>query len=627
MDKATKRISRKDMAKMSFRDFLVSARGPYGRLFGYMRPYMGRFWAGIFFGVCFAGANAALVFVFKHVGDLVLTGAPGQQAQSLSHLPPAVQAWAAPGPDGRSPLHVVLTVCLLVPAVMAVRGLFSYLNAYCVLWVSQRVLDDIRQQVYRHTLGQAMEFFNRQKAGDLVQTVFNQTRIAQQALTSIAADIVKQPVSIISAVAMMLWFDWRFTLAALLLFPLCLLPVLIVSKKVRKSAAREEDEAGQMMVLMHEAFGGIRVVKTHAREDYEANRFNAANQAMLRFVMKWRKAMEITGPAVETVASLGISAALVYAWWVRLPNGTLLALVGALVLIYPAFKSMSRIQLMMQKCLASTTKIFELLDRPAAIQDAPDAVALGKVRGDIRFEDVTFTYAGKTEPAVKGIALHIPAGTTCAFVGESGSGKSTLFALLQRLYEGDIGRVTMDGTDIRKITQASLREHVATVSQDVFLFHDTIGQNIRYGRLDATQAEIEHAAKMAYAHDFIMNQPLGYDTVIGDKGCNLSGGQQQRVSIARALLKDAPVLLLDEAMSALDTESERRIQEALEALSKGRTVLAIAHRLSTILKADQIVVMDKGVIKAVGKHADLYERSPEYRRLYDLQFNAHQVAA
>jgi subfamily B ATP-binding cassette protein MsbA len=297
------------------------------------------------------------------------------------------------------------------------------------------------------------------------------------------------------------------------------------------------------------------------------------------------------------------------------------------VLIYPAFKSLSRIQLMMQKCLASTTKIFELLDRPSAIQDEPDAVALATVRGDIRFEDVTFTYAGKEEPAVKGITLHIPAGSTCAFVGESGSGKSTLFALLQRLYEGEQGRVTVDGMDLRKVTQASLREHVATVSQDVFLFHDTIGQNIRYGRLEANQQEIEHAAKMAYANEFIAAQPQGYNTVIGDKGCNLSGGQQQRLSIARALLKDAPILLLDEAMSALDTESERRIQEALETLSKGRTVLAIAHRLSTILKADQIVVLDHGVIKAVGKHADLYDRSPEYRRLYDLQFNPHQVAA
>ena len=622
-----KRISRKDMAKLSFRDFLRTARGPYGRLFGYMKPYMGRFWAGIFFGICFAAANAALVFVFKNVGDLVLTGSPGDRADHIANLPEYLREWASPGPDGRSPFRVVLAICLLVPAVMAVRGLFSYLNAYCVLWVSQRVLDDIRQEVYRHTLGQAMEFFNRQKAGDLVQTVFNQTRMAQQALTSIAADIVKQPVTIISAVGMMVWFDPMFTVAALLLFPLCLLPVLLVSKKVRKSAAREEDEAGQMMVLMHEAFGGIRVVKTHAREDYEADRFNAANQAMLRFVMKWRKAIEITGPAVETVASLGISAALFYAWKKPLPNGTMLALVGSLILIYPSFKALSRIHLMMQKCLASTSKIFELLDHAPTIQDAPDAVALVNVRGDIRFEDVTFTYSGTTEPAVNHVSLHIPAGTTCALVGESGSGKSTLFALLQRLYEGEQGSVKIDGHDLRKITQPSLRANVATVSQDVFLFHDSIRQNIRYGRLEATQKEIEHAAQMAYAHDFIAAQPQGYETVIGDKGCNLSGGQQQRLSIARALLKDAPILLLDEATSALDTESERRIQEALETLSKGRTVIAIAHRLSTILKADQIVVMDHGCIKAVGKHADLYERSPEYRRLYDLQFNSHQAAA
>jgi subfamily B ATP-binding cassette protein MsbA len=425
----------------------------------------------------------------------------------------------------------------------------------------------------------------------------------------------------------MIWIDPKFTVAALFLFPICLLPVLIVSKKVRRNATREEDEAGQMMVLMNEAFGGIRVVKTHAREDYEAERFNTANQAMLRFVMKWRKAMEITGPAVETVASIGISLALVYAWKVKMDPGDMLALVMALVVAYPAFKALSRIHLMMQKCLAATTKIFELLDRPSAIQDAPEAITLPTVRGDIRFEDVTFTYAGKQEPAVNRVSLHIPAGSTCALVGESGSGKSTLFALLQRLYEGESGSVKIDGHDLRQITQASLRENVATVSQDVFLFHDSIGQNIRYGRLEATQPEIEHAAKMAYAHEFILSQPKGYDTVIGDKGCMLSGGQQQRLSIARALLKDAPILLLDEATSALDTESERRIQEALETLSKGRTVIAIAHRLSTILQADQIVVMDRGNIKAVGKHADLYERSPEYRRLYDLQFNSHQAAA
>jgi ATP-binding cassette, subfamily B, bacterial MsbA len=627
MASATKKISRKDMAKMSFRDFLSAAKGPYGRLFGYMRPYMGRFWAGIGFGLCFAASNAALLWVFKHTGDLVLTGGELDKAKAASELPGFLRQWAVPGADGRSSFQVVLAVCLVIPLVMAVRGLFSYLNAYCVLWVSQRVLDDIRQQVYRRTLGQSLEFYNRQKAGDLVQTVFNQTRIAQQALTSIAADIVKQPTSIIGSVAIMLWFDWKFTIAALVLFPLCLVPVLIVSKKVRKSAAREEEEAGQMMVLMHEAFGGIRVVKTHAREDYEAERFNAANQAMLRFVMKWRKAMELTGPAVETVASLGISAALFYAWYAKLSNGTMLALVGALILIYPAFKSLSRMQLMLQKALASTTKVFELLDRQPAIQDAPGAVALDSVRGGIRFEDVSFTYAGKDVPAVHGVSLAIPAGGTCALVGESGSGKSTLLALLQRLYEAGQGRVTIDGRDIREVTQASLREHIATVSQDVFLFHDTIRANIRYGRLEATQAEIEIAARAAHAHDFILAQPQGYDTVIGDKGCNLSGGQQQRLSIARALLKDAPILLLDEATSALDSESEQRIQAALEKLSEGRTVIAIAHRLSTILKADQIVVMDRGTVKAVGKHAELYEKSPEYRRLYDLQFNHAARAA
>ncbi len=602
---------------MSFGNFLRTAREPYRRLFSYLKPYRHRFWLGIFFGVCFAGANAALVWVMKNAGDLVMPST----TKPVSSLPIILRDLATPGPDGRSPMGVVMLVCFAIPLVMALRGLFSYLNAYCVLWVSQRVLDDIRQQVYRHTLGQALEFFNRQKAGDLVQTVFNQTRIAQQALTSIASDIVKQPVTIISAVGMMVYYDWKFTIVALLLFPLCLLPVLIVSKKVRKSAAREEEEAGQMMVLMHEAFGGIRVVKTHAREDYEAQRFNEANQAMLRFVMKWRKAMEITGPAVETVASFGISGALVYAWSAQLPNGTMLALVGALVLIYPSFKTLSRVQLMMQKCLASTTKIFELLDRAPSIQDAPDAQPLVTVNGGIRFENVTFTYAGKDEPAVKSVSLEIPAGSTCALVGESGSGKSTILALLQRLYEPQSGAVTIDGRALPVITQASLREHIATVSQDVFLFHESIRQNIRYGRLEATQAEIEDAARMAYAQDFITQQPQGYETVIGDKGCNLSGGQQQRLSIARALLKNAPILLLDEATSALDSESEQRIQAALETLAKGRTVIAIAHRLSTILKADQIVVMDRGVVKAVGKHADLYEKSPEYRRLYDLQFS------
>jgi subfamily B ATP-binding cassette protein MsbA len=485
-----------------------------------------------------------------------------------------------------------------------------------------RVLDDIRTQVFRHTLGQSMEFFNKSKAGELVQTVFNQTRMAQQALTTIASDIVKQPITIVTGLATLFVIDWRFMLTSFIIFPLCLLPVVFVSRKVRKAGAREEEEAGLLMVVMHEAFAGIRVVKTHAREDFESKRFNTANSQIMQFVMRWRKALEVSGPAVETIGSLGLSAALVWAWYYGLKFDTFVALTGGMMVLYPAFKALARIQLTMQKCLASTTKVFELLDRPAAIQDSPNATRLERVRGEIQFEDVCFSY-GHDKVAVEHVNLTIPAGTTCALVGASGSGKSTLLALLQRLYEVDAGVVRVDGHDIRTVTQPSLRENIATVSQDTFLFHDTIANNIRYGRLDATPAEVEAAAKLAFAHEFILQQPHGYETVVGDKGSLLSGGQQQRLSIARALLKNAPILLLDEAMSALDSESEKQIQAALETLTVGRTVIAIAHRLSTILKADQIVVMDHGQVKEIGTHGALFEKSGYYRRLYDLQFHHH----
>lgn len=419
---------------------------------------------------------------------------------------------------------------------------------------------------------------------------------------------------------MLFYIDWQFTLLSFLIFPLCLLPVAIVSRKVRKAGAREEEEAGQLMVVMHEAFGGVRVVKTHAREAYEAERFNAANQQIMRFIMRWRKALEMSGPLVETIASFGVAAALVWAWQRQLGFDKFIALNGGMVLLYPPFKALSRIHLTMQKCLASTTKVFELLDTPPGIEDVPGAIALPRVRGAISFDNVSFTYGGE-RAAVHGVTLDIPAGTTCALVGPSGAGKSTLLALLQRLYEPQGGLIRIDGHDIASVTQGSLRENIATVSQDIFLFHDTIENNIRYGRLDATRAEVEEAARQAYAHDFIRDQPRGYETIIGDKGCLLSGGQQQRISIARALLKNAPILLLDEAMSALDSESEKQIQAALETLTSGRTVIAIAHRLSTILKANQIVVLDGGVIKEIGTHRELFAKSGAYRRLYDLQFN------
>jgi subfamily B ATP-binding cassette protein MsbA len=614
---AVKKISRKDIAKMSFRDFLRASREPYRRLFSYLQPYRGRFIAGILFGALFGAVQALLVFDVQYVAGAVFADHHATKKVALAKWFPQLNEFHFNGSLG-----MVLAICATIPLLMALRGLCSYLNSYCMLWVSVRVLDDIRTQVFRHTLGQSMEFFNKSKAGELVQTVFNQTRMAQQALTTIASDIVKQPITIVTGLATLFVIDWRFMLTSFIIFPLCLLPVVFVSRKVRKAGAREEEEAGLLMVVMHEAFAGIRVVKTHAREDFESKRFNTANSQIMQFVMRWRKALEVSGPAVETIGSLGLSAALVWAWYYGLKFDTFVALTGGMMVLYPAFKALARIQLTMQKCLASTTKVFELLDRPAAIQDSPNATRLERVRGEIQFEDVCFSY-GHDKVAVEHVNLTIPAGTTCALVGASGSGKSTLLALLQRLYEVDAGVVRVDGHDIRTVTQPSLRENIATVSQDTFLFHDTIANNIRYGRLDATPAEVEAAAKLAFAHEFILQQPHGYETVVGDKGSLLSGGQQQRLSIARALLKNAPILLLDEAMSALDSESEKQIQAALETLTVGRTVIAIAHRLSTILKADQIVVMDHGQVKEIGTHGALFEKSGYYRRLYDLQFHHH----
>ncbi len=635
-----KKISRKDIADMDAKQFMKAAVGPYKQLFEYILPYKSRFFFALLFGALYGVVNGAMVWVLKFAGDEVFGGKDAAKdfGKLIKKIPPeqlestkgaiAQVTEALQGAADSTNVHLmggILAAAIGIPLIMLLRGFCSYMNSYCMMWVSVKVLSDIRTKLFRRLMGQSLDFFNKQKSGELIQTVFNQTRMAQTALTQVASDVVKQPISILAAVGVLFYIDPKFSLVALVLFPICIVPVLIVGKKVRKSAGNEEAEAGSLMVIMSEAFSGIRVVKSHAREEYELEKFHDSNDKMMRSLMRWQKALELVGPLVETVASFGIALALVYVYFADLSAGTFLALQGGLVLLYPPSKALSRIHILMQKCLAATTKVFEMMEREPDIKEKEDAMPLTNCQGDIRYENLTFSYGKKI--AVQNINLHIPPGKTCALVGHSGAGKSTLLSLLMRFYDPQEGSIRIDGKDLRDLTLASFRDNIGVVNQDTFLFHDSIYENIRYGRLDATRKEVEHAAQLAHAHEFILEQDDGYDTVIGDKGCAISGGQQQRLCIARAILRNAPILLLDEAYSALDSESERKIQDAVETLASGKTVIAIAHRLSTVLKADMIVVMHEGAIMDIGTHDELLGKSDIYRQLYNMQFHTETEPA
>lgn len=609
--------------KLPFREVLRSSSAPYKMIFQYLLPYRRRFLLGLACGLGFALVNGLFPLVVLFVGKQIF-GASGEEFRlpgvigRLMDRMPIFESAAAVGTTG------VIIACILVPSVMLIRSVFSYLNGYCMAWVSFRMLRDMRRALFAHLLHQSLDFFNRAQGGRLISRVSNDVRVAQASFVTVASGIFKDPFSIVVGAAVLFSIDWKFCLVTMVLFPTCLVPVIIFGKRVRKAGKAEEEEAGAMAVILQESFAGIRVIKSFSREDFQADQFVRASEEQLKNSMRVRKSMDIVQPLIETVSAVGVALALLYVFYFEVPPERLLALMAGIFLLYEPAKKVSRLHMLMQKALAASTNVFKLMQERPSIQDADDAVDLGTCRGRIDFSKVHFSY-GTDIPALVDVNLEIEPGRQYALVGSSGAGKTTVLSLIQRFYDPQSGSVLLDGVDLRKLRQRSLRENIGVVSQDMFLFHDTIAENIRFGRLDASREEIEEAARQAFAHDFILAQPDGYKTIVGDKGSLLSGGQQQRLSIARAILKNAPILLLDEATSALDSESERMIQSALDKLTKGKTVLAIAHRLSTILKSDKIVVMDRGKIVAIGAHSELLEISPIYRHLYQLQFHSHEV--
>lgn len=563
---------------------------------------------GIAFGVLAGIVSGSLTLVILKAGESI-----GVKVDKSALVPGAVSN-DGPGIEG------VIWMSLLIPLVMVLRGLFSYLNVYYLAWVSLRVLRDIRTQLFSHLMAQSLDFFNREKSGKLMSRVMSDTRVTQNALTSISGDIIKDPIAIITQVGVLVAIDWKFSLTTLVLFPLCIVPVVVFGRKVRSAGKAEEKESAQMSIILQETFAGVRVIKSFAREDYQTDQFAKSSDTQCRNSLRVRRSSDIVQPLIESVAAFGVVLAMVYVYYNDISFIKFAALCGGIFMLYNPVKNLSRIPMLMQKSMVSAENVFALMEMKPSITDKPGARVLERCAGRIDLENVSFDY-GTDKAAVQNVTLHIEQGKKYALVGASGAGKSTILSLIMRFYDPQHGTVRLDGTDLRDLAQHSLREQVGMVTQETFLFHDTIFENIRYGRLDATQEEVMAAAKSAFAHDFIMAQQDGYDTIVGDKGCMLSGGQQQRLAIARALLKNAPVLLLDEATSALDSESERMVQAALERLSEGRTVVAIAHRLSTILKSDCIVVMDHGRIAATGRHEELLAKSDLYRSLYELQFH------
>ena len=603
---------KRNKKKQSFWQTLRAASSSYRRLYGYVKPYKFRFILGLASGVAFGMVSSLFPLAVARVTSTVFHGAAPNPMALRSNM-----AVLDAGPKVNS----IVLICLAIPVIMTLRSLCSYGNTYCMQWVSNKVITDIRTELFNKMVRHSMDFFNKMRSGFLMSCITNNTRVMQMALTSVSSDLFKQPVAVIGAITVLLLMDWKFTVVALILLPACLLPIRSYGLRAKKAVRNEQEGMSEMVVTMQETFAGIRVVKSFAREAHQETEFKRANESQFSNIMRIQRATEAVGPLVETMAAIGVGLALLYVYATNLSAGRFFGLISGIFILYNPIKTLSRIHIVMQRSIAATAGIWEILDSEPTVQDAPNAAVLTSSQGRIDFENVRFRYANTVTDAVSNLNLHIEPGKSYALVGASGAGKSTILSLILRLYDPTSGAVKIDGHDLRTVTQESLRAQIGLVTQETFLFHDTIFKNIQFGRLDATPEEIYEAAHTAFAHDFIMAQPKDYQTVIGDKGCLLSGGQQQRIAIARAVLKNAPILLLDEATSSLDSESEMQIQKALEKLAAGRTVIAIAHRLSTILSADQIVVMDSGRIKEIGTHSELVEKSGYYRRLYDHQFN------
>ncbi|MBR0359169.1 MAG: lipid A export permease/ATP-binding protein MsbA [Selenomonadaceae bacterium] len=573
----------------------------YLRLLAYIKPYKKRLAAAVVCIIMAAGANLYLPWIIKDMIDDVLMS---------------------------KDMLMLNLIAAGILVVMFTRGVFYYGQSYLVSYVGQRVIIDVRSVLFRKFQKMPLSYYDRQQTGTVMSYITNDVSAMQSAIVDNLIELVTESSILIGSLAMMIYLDWKLSLLTLMTIPLVGFAMKIFGRKLKRSSTVIQERAAEITSLLQESISAIRVVKSFVRETYEIKRFEEQNWRNFQAAMKNVKLSSLLTPTVEFLAAIAVTFIVWFGGYEVVNEvitaGELVAFLTYAVNLANPVKRLSRVYAAIQRAMAAADRVFAVMDLEEKITDVPGAKPLPPIKGQVEFKDITFSYK-EGQPALQHISLKAEPGQMIALVGPSGSGKSTIANLIPRFYDVDSGTISIDGHDIRQVTADSLREQIGLVPQETMLFSTTVMENIRYGRLDATDEEVVEAARAANAEEFIKDLPEGYDTKLGERGLNLSGGQRQRLAIARAILKNPRVLILDEATSALDTESEKIVQDALDKLMVGRTSFVIAHRLSTIFNADQIFVVENGHLREHGTHEELLAAGGLYSNLYNIQFRQNEA--